>query len=95
MDQPLLLLIFCWALDRVVHEVYVIVCFLAKGGVGKKERRHNDNKSNGRHDFQIDLGIALINYGISTEWKDISQIRPNFIRQTALYPVTVINTFFA
>ena len=53
--------IFCWVLDRVVHAVYVILCFLAKGGVGKKEWRHNDNKHNGRHDFQINLGIALMN----------------------------------
>ena len=28
--------IFCWGLDRVVHAVYVVVCFLAKGDVGKK-----------------------------------------------------------
>ncbi len=64
---------FCWALDRVVHVVYVIVSFLAKGGVGKKEWRQYDNKN------KIDLGIVLMNYGISTKWKDITQTRPNFI----------------
>ena len=29
--------IFCSGLDRVVHAVYVVVCFLAKSGVGKRE----------------------------------------------------------
>jgi len=29
--------IFCWGLDRVVHAVYIIVCFLAMAGVGKAE----------------------------------------------------------
>jgi hypothetical protein len=85
---------FCWALDRVVHAVYVIVCFLAKGGVGKKEWRHYDNKNNVRHGFQINLGIALMNYGISTEWKDITQTRPHFIRQTAFVPCDCDKCFF-
>jgi hypothetical protein len=26
--------IFCWALDRVIHAVYVIVCNLSKAGMG-------------------------------------------------------------
>ena len=68
-----------------IFTVYVVVCFLAKGGVGKKEWRRYDDKNQGRHDFQIDLGIALMNYGISTEWKDTTEARPNFIRQTASY----------
>jgi hypothetical protein len=73
-------------LDRVVHAVYVIVCFLAKVGVGKADWGRNNNKNNGQHDFQIDLGIALMNNGISLEWNDTTQTRPNFIRQTAFVP---------
>ena len=79
---------FCWALDRVVHVVYVIVSFLAKGGVGKKEWRQYDNKN------KIDLGIVLMNYGISTKWKDITQTRPNLIRQTAFVPCDCDKCFF-
>ena len=39
--------IFCWGLDRVVHVVYVVVCFLAKGDVGKKEWQRYDDKNQG------------------------------------------------
>ena len=31
------------------------------------------DKHNGRHDFQIDLGIALLNYAISSEWDGESE----------------------
>jgi hypothetical protein len=29
--------IFCWALDRVIHTVYVAVCFLIKSDIGQKQ----------------------------------------------------------
>jgi hypothetical protein len=77
-----------------IFTVYVVVCFLAKGGVGKKEWRRYDDKNQGQHDFQIDLGIALMNYGISTEWKDTTEARPNFIRQTAFLPCDCKKCFF-
>jgi hypothetical protein len=28
--------IFCWALDRVIHAAYVVVCFLIKSDIGQK-----------------------------------------------------------
>ena len=86
--------IFCWGLDRVVHAVYVVVCFLAKAGVGKCEWGRYDDKHHGRHDFQIDLGIALMNYGISIEWKDTTETRPNFMRQAAFVPCDCDKCFF-
>jgi hypothetical protein len=86
--------IFCWGLDRVVHAVCIVVCFLAKGGVGKREWGRYDDKNNGWHDFQIDLAIALMNYGISTESKDTTEARPNFIRQTAFVPCNCRKYFF-
>jgi hypothetical protein len=27
--------IFCWALDRVIHAMYVVVCFLIKSDIGQ------------------------------------------------------------
>jgi hypothetical protein len=38
--------IFCWALDRVIHAVYVIVCNLSKAGMGPKQWKAYDNKKN-------------------------------------------------
>jgi hypothetical protein len=29
--------IFCWALDRVIHAAYVVVCFLIKSDIGQKQ----------------------------------------------------------
>ena len=31
--------IFYWELDRVVHTLFVVVCYLAKSGIGKSEWR--------------------------------------------------------
>ena len=42
--------------------------------------------NNGQYDFHIDLGIALMIYGINTEWKDTTEMWPNFIRQTVFIP---------
>ena len=34
--------IFCWALDRVVNTLFVVVCYLAKSGIGKSEWREEE-----------------------------------------------------
>ena len=65
---------WCWALDRIIHALYVIVCELHK--VSTNERLGAEwpeywklygDKNVGRHIFQIDLGIALLNYGIGLD----------------------------
>ncbi|KAL9183005.1 hypothetical protein ACHAXT_004792, partial [Thalassiosira profunda] len=81
--------IFCWGLDRVVHAQYVTVCFLASSGIGPKEWKNYLGKNEGRHDFQIDLAIALMNYAIELDWKSIDE-RP----QTALVPCDCEQCFF-
>ena len=76
---------FCWMLDRVVHACYVIVCYLAAAGQGRPEWRKYLKRNNGRHDFQIDLGMALINRGIELDWKE-GKPRPKWMRQRDLVP---------
>jgi len=56
--------IFFWALDRVIHAVYIVVCFLIKSDIGQKEWKWYFDGHSGRHDFQIDLALSLMNYGI-------------------------------
>ena len=56
--------IFCWGLDRVVHTAYVVVCFLARKDIGNPEWKKYLKHKSARHDFQIDLGFALLNHGI-------------------------------
>jgi len=59
--------IFCWALDRVIHAANVVVCFLIKSDIGQKQwKRYLDHHS-GRHDFQIDLALSVMNYGIGLQ----------------------------
>ena len=59
--------IFCWLLNRAVHTLYVVVCHLTYLENGKQWEKYK-SKHNGRHDFQIDLGLALLAYGIGLDW---------------------------
>ena len=53
--------IFCLALDRVIHAAYVVVCFLINTDIGQKQwKRYLDHHS-GRHHFQIDLALSVMN----------------------------------
>jgi hypothetical protein len=72
--------IICWALDRVVHTCYVVVCALAAAGIGDSEWDKYRSKHSGRHDFQIDFAMALLNYAISSDWDGKSK-RPGWMRQ--------------
>jgi hypothetical protein len=56
-----------WLLDRVVHTIFVIYCWLARAEVGPKQYRKY-LKKDGRFKFQVDIGIALLNYAIGAEW---------------------------
>ena len=79
--------IFYWGLDRVVHNEYIVVCFLARKDIGNPEWKKYQKHKSACHDFQIDLGIALLNYGIGLEWggKDESK-RPEYITRDAFVP---------
>jgi hypothetical protein len=78
--------IFCWALDRVIHAVYVIVCNLSKAGTGPMRWKAYDSKNFGRHNFQIDLAIDLMKYGIGLEWDEKLNDcdRPSFMPKGSL-----------
>ncbi len=58
--------IFYWILDRVNHVLYPVVCYLANSGIRESEWGRYLKKEFGRHDFQINLGMALLNTAI--EW---------------------------
>lgn len=88
------LCIFTWSLDHLRHYEYVIVCNLEKINVGPKIwRGQYDNKNGGCRKFQIDLGVALLNYGIGLEWDGMGQ-RPHWMRQTDLVPCNCNRCFF-
>ena len=85
--------IFCWVLDRVVHTVFVVVVSLASVNVGKPEWKKYASKHNGRHDFQIDLAISIINRAIAMEWDDESK-RPDWMRQKEFVPCNCGDCYF-
>ena len=69
--------IFCWVLDRVIHTLYVVVCFLAKSNIGSEKWKKYLTHKSARHDFQIDLGLELLSYGIAQDWDGKSK-RPDY-----------------
>jgi hypothetical protein len=78
--------IFFWVLDRVVHSMYVIVCYLAAGNIGKPEWKKYMNKSTGRHDFQIALALDLMRLGLELDIDSETGEKANWIRQTPPEP---------
>jgi hypothetical protein len=85
--------IFCWILDRVVHTIFVCIITLVKFGIGKPEWKRYGNKHQGRHDFQVDLAISLINYAIEREWDGKSE-KPDWMRQRKCVPCSCQECYF-
>ena len=81
--------IFYWTFDGVIHAMYcVIKNIVAASGDKKAQKSHPFSryvdKDWGRYRFQMDLGIALINHGLSLDWKDLGTDkakRPSYVRQ--------------
>ncbi len=86
--------IFCFALDRVVHALHTIMTFLAQQGIRKPEWKKYRDKIQGHHDFQIDLGISLLNYGIGLDWDGVSDEQPSYMQTGAFKPCECKKCFF-
>ena len=71
----------------MVHTEYVVACLLARKYIGNPEWKKYLKHKSAHHDFQIDLGIALLNYGIGLEWggNDESK-RPDYMTIEAFFP---------
>lgn len=85
-----------WLLDRVVFSCYILVCEMAKDEACPHRDEWNkylDHK-NGREEFQIDLALALISYGIEYDWSDRSEPKPRWMRQRELKPCECKQCFF-
>jgi hypothetical protein len=73
--------------------MYVFVCYMADSGIQKDEWGGYLNKESGRHDFQIDLGIALLNRGI--EWdSDGKSNKPSWMGQKLVMPCNCKQCYF-
>ncbi len=83
--------LFFWLLDRVIHMVYVIVCYSSKD---ISEWIVFCNGNGGRETLQIYLGLELINFVIEYDWKNIEDERPKWMRQGNFLPCNCGKCFF-
>jgi hypothetical protein len=86
--------IFCWVLDQVIHVQHSILTLFAEQGIGKQEWKKYRDKNEGRHDFQINLGISLLNYGIGLDWDGVSGKRPSYMQTGAFKPCDCKKCYF-
>ena len=84
--------ILCWVLDRVVHTIYVVVVYCSKHKIGSPKWKKYCNKNTGRHHFQLDLAIDMLNYGIGLDW--VANKRPDYMRTGGLLPCYCKRCFF-
>ena len=56
----------------------MVVCYLVNSGIRESEWGRYLKKEFGRHDFQIDLGMALLNRAIEWDW-DGSSKKPGWM----------------
>ena len=64
------LIIFLWAIDRVVYNLFVSVCYIAKSVISKIDWGKYPDRNNYRNVFQIDLFIFLINFVTTLKWDE-------------------------
>ena len=76
--NPLLPSYLLLIIDRVNNVLYVVVCYLVNSGIRESEWGRYLKKEFGRHDFQIDLGMALLNRAIEWDW-DGSSKKPGWM----------------
>ena len=86
--------IFCWALNRVIHAAYVVVCFHIKSDIRQKQWKQYLDHHSGHHDFQIDLALSVMNYGIGLQWDGESDKRPNFFSDKTLSSHAIATNVF-
>ena len=74
-----------------IHALLLLFTVQVWGVINEDWKRYK-SKNNGRHDFQIDLGIALLNYGIGLDW--VGDERPDYMRTGEFIPCDCKKCYF-
>ena len=85
-----------WTIERAVHCAYVVVCYMANSEQRMDWKKYT-NKHDGRKNFQIDLGIGLMEFGIRYDWGgDVNDEtkKPTWMRQKPPRPCECNTCFF-
>ncbi len=88
------LCLLCWILDCVVHVIYVVVCYMYNDGIESNDGRDFCGEMLVGGDFQVALGIALVNYAIELEWSVPTQQKPDLTCQSTLLPFDCEQCYF-
>jgi hypothetical protein len=78
----------------VIHAAYAVLCLLIKRDIGQEQWKQYLDDHSGRHNFQIDLALPIMNYGIGLQWDGAGAKRPNFIWQDPFVPCDCGKCFF-
>ena len=86
--------IFYWLLDSVLHAMYCVVKAIANDS--NHPWYKYKNKNTGRFRFQMDLGMALINYGLEKDWPEphSEKTKPKYVRKQNYIPCGCQKCFF-
>jgi hypothetical protein len=90
--------LFSWVLWRVIHAAFQLTIFFANEC--KEEWKCYTSKEDGRYNFQIDLAMQLIDYGIRLDWKGDADNpkndagKPAWVLQVGLIPRDCKRYFF-
>ena len=63
--------IWFWKIERVVHCVYIILCYVENAGLRGDWKKYTSNHD-GRKRFQLDPGIVLMEYDINLDCRDVN-----------------------
>jgi hypothetical protein len=70
------------------------LCFLIKCDIGQEQWKWYLDDHSEHQDFQIDLALSIMNYGIGLQWDGAGSKRPNYMRQDQFVPCNCGKCFF-
>ncbi len=70
----------------MIHAAYAVLCVLIKRDIGQEQWKWYLDDHSGCHNFQIDLALSIMNYGIGLQWDGVGAKRLNFMRQDPFVP---------
>jgi hypothetical protein len=85
---------YFYLLDRVVHAMYCVVTDIATSE--SREEWQKYKRDHGRYEFQLDLAMTLIEWGIKNDWPYPfeNDSKPNWIRKQAPVPCNCTKCFY-
>jgi hypothetical protein len=86
---------YFYLLDHVVHAMFCIVTDIAASEPHEEWQKYK-SKQNGRYEFQIDLAMTLIEWGIKNDWPYpfSNDLKPSWVRKQSPVPCDCTKCFY-